>query len=127
MSNTTIVCLVGSNRFGETFDQVDFAETVGGRIVLRIEFDLDSDDNVLAAIPEEECDAVREELRAGSFRKIDMADEIVVINVGGFVGNFTKELVQYAKKHKKPVRYLETPDKRSAMRGIAILGAPRRM
>ncbi len=41
------------------------------------------------------------------FRKIDMADEIYVINVGGYVGSSTRKEIEYAKKTGKRVRYLE--------------------
>ena len=40
-------------------------------------------------------------------RKIDMADEIYVINVGGYVGSSTMSEIEYAKETGKKVRYLE--------------------
>ena len=40
-------------------------------------------------------------------RKIDMADEIYVINVGGYVGDSTRSEIQYAEAHGKPVRYYQ--------------------
>ena len=40
-------------------------------------------------------------------RKIDMADEIYVINVGGYIGSSTRNEINYAKKTGKLVRYLE--------------------
>ena len=40
-------------------------------------------------------------------RKIDMADEIFVINVGGYIGESTKSEIEYAKAHNKKVKYLE--------------------
>ena len=40
-------------------------------------------------------------------RKIDMADEILVINVGGYIGSSTRSEIEYAKATNKPVRYLE--------------------
>ena len=40
-------------------------------------------------------------------RKIDLADEIFVINVGGYIGSSTKTEIEYAEKTGKPVRYLE--------------------
>ena len=40
-------------------------------------------------------------------RKIDMADEIFVINVDGYVGSSTKSEIEYAIRSGKPVRYLE--------------------
>ena len=42
-------------------------------------------------------------------RKIDMSDEIFVINVGGYIGSSTKSEIEYAKKAGKKVRYLEKP------------------
>ena len=40
-------------------------------------------------------------------RKIDMADEIFVINVGGYIGSSTRSEIEYAKKTGKGVQYLE--------------------
>ena len=40
-------------------------------------------------------------------RKIDMADEIYVINVGGYIGSGTKSEIEYAKETGKTVRYQE--------------------
>ena len=41
-------------------------------------------------------------------RKIDMADSIYVINVGGYIGDSTRSEIEYAKKHGKEVQYLES-------------------
>ena len=40
-------------------------------------------------------------------RKIDMADEIFVINVGGYVGESTRSEIGYAMSNGIDVRYLE--------------------
>ncbi len=40
-------------------------------------------------------------------RKIDMADEIFVINVGGYIGSSTRSEIEYATAARKTVRYLE--------------------
>lgn len=40
-------------------------------------------------------------------RKIDMADEIFVINVGGYIGSSTRSEIEYAMANGKQVRYLE--------------------
>lgn len=42
-------------------------------------------------------------------RKIDMADEIYVINVGGYISESTKSEIKYAKEQKKRVKYLKHP------------------
>ena len=39
--------------------------------------------------------------------KIDLADEIFVINVGGYIGPSTTSEIEYAIKTNKPVKYLE--------------------
>ena len=41
--------------------------------------------------------------------KIEMADSVYVINVGGYVGASTKSEIEYAIAHGKEVRYLEEP------------------
>ena len=40
-------------------------------------------------------------------RKIDMADEIFVINVDGYIGSSTRSEIDYALAMGKPVKYLE--------------------
>ena len=42
-------------------------------------------------------------------RKIDMADEIYVINVGGYIGESTRSEIESAKKNGRAVKYLENP------------------
>ena len=39
------------------------------------------------------------------FAKIDLADEIIVINVGGYIGSSTKKEIEYAKHFGKKVSY----------------------
>ena len=43
-------------------------------------------------------------------RKIDMADEIFVINVGGYIGDSTQSEIDYAAKAGKSIRFLENLD-----------------
>lgn len=40
-------------------------------------------------------------------RKVDMADEIFVINVGVYIGDSTRSEIEYAIEHSKKGRYLE--------------------
>ena len=40
-------------------------------------------------------------------RKIDMSDEIYVINKGGYIGESTRSEIEYAKKKNKIVNYME--------------------
>ena len=41
-------------------------------------------------------------------QKIDMSDEIYVINVGGYIGESTKSEIEYAKRKGKKISYLES-------------------
>ena len=52
-------------------------------------------------------DGTKEMLDDMHKRKIDMADEIYVINVGGYIGASTRSEIAYAMAKGKPVTYLE--------------------
>lgn len=43
-------------------------------------------------------------------RKIDLADEIFVTNVDGYIGESTRKEIEYANKKGKPVYYLHNAD-----------------
>lgn len=43
------------------------------------------------------------------YQKIDLADEIFVVNVGGIVGKHTKMDIEYAKMKGKKIVYMESP------------------
>ena len=40
-------------------------------------------------------------------RKIDLSDEILVMNIGGYIGTSTQSEINYAFKTGKTIRYLE--------------------
>jgi len=40
-------------------------------------------------------------------RKIDLADEVFVVNKDGYIGDSTRHEIEYAQSKGKPVRYLE--------------------
>lgn len=44
------------------------------------------------------------------FSKIDLADEIFVVNVGGYVGSSTKREIEYARSLGKPVNWMFPPE-----------------
>lgn len=41
-------------------------------------------------------------------QKIDLSDEIYVINVGGYIGESTKNEIEYAKAREKRISFLES-------------------
>jgi hypothetical protein len=100
-----IVCLCGSTRFGEAFREWNLRETIAGKIVLSIGCNLKSDSDLIAAGLLKEADKVAlDELHK---RKIDLADEVLVLNVGGYIGDSTRSEIEYTTKLNKPIRYLE--------------------
>lgn len=103
----TVVCLCGSTRFGEAFQKANFDETIAGRIVLSIGCNLKSDDQLFEDLTIEEKNLIKRNLDDLHKRKIDMADEILVLNVGGYIGESTKSEIHYAKTHGKRIRFLE--------------------
>jgi len=102
-----IVCLCGSTRFSEAFRQANLEETLAGRIVLTIGCDMRSDGEMFAHLSEKEKAEVKLRLDWLHLRKIDLANEILVLNVGGYVGQSTTREVKYARDLGKRVRWLE--------------------
>ena len=50
---------------------------------------------------------VKEMLDDMHLRKIDLADEVFVINVGGYIGESTRRKIAYAEQTGKTIKYLE--------------------
>lgn len=97
-----IVCLCGSTKFLSAFRKAMFDETLAGRIVLTIGCDTKSDD--MLGIGQD----VKKKLDELHKRKIDLADEVLILNVGGYIGESTRSELAYARAHGKRVRWLET-------------------
>lgn len=110
--DTPIVCLCGSTRFYDAFQRANFKETMEGRIVLSVGCYFHSGEQAhgeKVGITERQ----KAELDELHLRKIDLADEILVLNVGGYIGDSTRREIEYARKLGKPVRYLEGKDERN--------------
>lgn len=102
------VCLCGSTRFSEAFQQANLNETLAGRIVLTIGCDMRSDADIFADKSEEELTAIKAGLDELHLRKIDISDEVLILNVGGYIGESTRRELEYAKAHGKHIRFLES-------------------
>jgi hypothetical protein len=96
-----VVCLCGSTRFYDAFQKANFDLTMSGAIVLFAGFDPKSGAGL--GITEDQKVAL-DELHK---RKIDLADEVLVLNVNGYVGASTRSEILYARKLGKPIRWLE--------------------
>lgn len=101
-----IVCLCGSTRFTPLMMMMEWEYAKKGilafgwfvRPVAK-----DSQEDHLA-----EKEGVHELFDELHKRKIDLADEVLVLNVGGYIGESTRSEINYAEAHGKPVRYLES-------------------
>ena len=97
----TILCLCGSTRFMETFRTENLKATLEYRIVLSVGCDTKSDTSLALT------ETVKKELDILHLHKIDMADEVLILNVGGYVGESTKREAAYAIATGKIVYWLE--------------------
>ena len=104
----TIVCLCGSTRFTDAFRRASLEETLGGKIVLSIGCDLR--DSGFETFTQEHLAEIKVELDELHLRKIDLADEVFILNVGGYIGKSTRNELNYAKEKGKRIRFLELPD-----------------
>lgn len=103
-----VITLCGSTRFKDEFMEAQKRLTLEGNIVISVGlFGHAGDKEVWEGMEEDTLTKTKIMLDDMHKRKIDMADEIYVINVGGYIGSSTKSEIEYAKKHGKVVRYLE--------------------
>lgn len=100
-----VVCLCGSTRFADEFRAANLRETIAGKIVLSIGCDTKSDSDliVLGKLTVE----AKAKLDTLHLRKIDLADEVLILNVGGYIGDSTGRELEYAKSKGKVIRFLE--------------------
>ena len=96
-----VITLCGSTKFKEQYLETQKRLTLEGYIVISVGlFGHSGDDEVWTEGTKVMLDDMHK-------RKIDMADEIFVINVGGYIGESTQGEIAYAEAHGKGVRYLE--------------------
>ena len=96
-----VITLCGSTKFKDEYLKAQKDLTLQGNIVISVGLFGHSGDN------EVWTEGTKEMLDNMHKRKIDMADEIFVINVGGYIGESTKSEIEYAIKNGKKVNYLE--------------------
>ena len=105
VKNYKVITLCGSTKFKDEFLQVQKDLTLKGNIVISVGLFGHSGDN------EVWTEGTKEMLDDMHKRKIDMSDEIFVINVNGYIGESTKSEIEYAQKTNKKVNYLEPINK----------------
>ena len=95
-----IVCLIGSTRFREQYRAINARLTSECWIVLSC--------GIFVGDPEWHRAESRmlDELHK---RKIDLADRVYCINVGGYIGESTADELYYARATGKPIEFYEQP------------------
>ena len=95
-----IITLCGSTRFKDEFMEAQKRLTLEGNIVISVGlFGHSGDEEVWD-------EGVKEMLDDMHLNKIDMADEIFVINPGGYIGESTAWEISYARAMGKEIRSL---------------------
>lgn len=85
-------------RFREEFERLNAELTLAGHVVLT--------PTALAA-PTELTAEERERLGRVHLQKVGMADVVLVVNVGGYVGDSTRREIEHARSRGIPVSFLE--------------------
>jgi hypothetical protein len=100
---TKVITLCGSTRFEAEFAQVNQRLTLEGCVVI----------SPLSSLPDLagydwtiDSSDLRGRLAGVHLQKIRMADEVYVVDPGGYVGESTRREIAYAQSLGKPVRYL---------------------
>ena len=96
-----VITLCGSTKFKDDFIEQQKRLTLEGNIVISVGLFGHAGDN------EVWTEGTKEMLDDMHKRKIDMADEIFVINKDGYIGSSTKSEIEYALKTGKKVSYME--------------------
>ena len=94
----TVITLCGSMRFREEFQRLDAELTLAGHVVLT--------PTTLAPSTELSVEE-RARLVRVHLAKVAMADEVLIVNVGDYVGESTRREIEHARSHGVAVSFLE--------------------
>jgi hypothetical protein len=95
-----IVTLCGSTKFKQVYIEANHRETMAGKIVLTCGLFGHADKIPLTKKEKSRLDELHK-------RKIDISSEILVLNVGGYIGESSRSEIVYAHATGKKIRYLE--------------------
>ena len=107
-----VVVLCGSSRFTAAmavlawiFERDEGVITMGLHLLPQSYID----EHIGHPVPDHlaEAEGVAEKMDELHLRKIDLADRVFIVNLGGYIGDSTRREIEYAKRHGKPIRYLE--------------------
>ena len=107
IKDTKVICLCGSTRFTQEMLVYQWELTKQGNVVLSWcalpDWYFKGEDKTHIGDQE----GVKELVDEVHKRKIDLADEVHVLNIGGYIGQSTRSEIEYARLTHKPILYLE--------------------
>jgi len=112
-----IVTLCGSTEYWQDFSRINAKLTLKGYIILSTGSTLQFDDQAFSHLAKEAVDLQKLKLAALHLHKIQMSDEILVLNIDGYIGPSTNQEIKFAVEQNKVVRYLY-PDLVPVIRNI---------
>ena len=102
-----VITLCGSTRFKDAFQEAQKRLTLEENIVISVGlFGHSGDDEVWEGMTEDTLTETKRMLDDMHKRKIDMADEIFVVNPGGYIGDSTWSEIRYAYMTDKKIKSL---------------------
>jgi hypothetical protein len=106
MARPAVVCICGSMRFKDSLAAARVRETLAGKIVVasEVDFKLGFQFEQRDVIDVATLKTAMDELH---LRKIDIADEVLFLNVGNYWGESTTRELRYARALGKRLRFLE--------------------
>lgn len=98
------ITLCGSTKFKQAFEIINKQLSLEGYVVYSVAFFAHADDVELTSDQKEMLDNVHKQ-------KIENSDAILVINIDGYIGDSTRNEIEYAQSLNKTVKYLsDFPD-----------------
>lgn len=95
-----IVCLCGSTRFVTEMQAANRELTLAGAVVV-------APSVFTGATGETITNEQKAALSALHLRKIDLADRVLVVNPGGYIGESTSREIAYAQAHGTPITFTD--------------------
>lgn len=103
-----VITLCGSTKFKAEFAEANQRLSMAGNVVISLGVFGHTD------LPDYDWTTDATDLKSTldrlHFQKIRMADEVYVVDVGGYVGESTRREIAYAESRGKPVRYLSAEE-----------------
>lgn len=103
-----IVAICGSTRFPDELAAAAWRETIAGHIVVAPAVNMHRPHPMW--LDPADAERIKAELDALHLDKIRLADEVLVVNPGNYIGRSTRREIEFSESLGKPIRYTVDPD-----------------